>query len=124
MDKILIAVIAIAAVFCIGVLVYVFMKRRHGCCEADSAGGKRVRVKDKNPAHYPYCVRLTVSGMTCQKCRLRVENALNAKGNIWASVDLKDGSAVVRMKNKLPDGTLERIVSREGFVVVGIERIR
>jgi copper chaperone CopZ len=62
--------------------------------------------------------------MTCQKCRLRVENALNAKGNIWASVDLKDGSAVVRMKNKLPDGTLERIVSREGFVVVGIERIR
>lgn len=123
MDQFLIAAAVIAAVLLIGVLVFAVYKRKQGCCEADTDVEKRIRVKDKNPEHYSYCARITISGMTCPKCRLRVENALNAKGDIWAAADWKDGTAIVRMKNRLPDETLARIVSREGFVVVGIERI-
>jgi len=123
MDNYLIIAAAFMVVFLIVAIAFVLCKRRRSYCEWDMIKEKRVRVSDKNMAHYPYCARLTIAGMTCQRCRLRVENALNAKGNIWAIADLKDGSAVVRMKKKLPDATLQRIVSREGFTVVGIERI-
>ncbi len=118
-----IAVIVILALL-IAAVVFVFIKRRKGCCASDDTAEKRIRVSDKNMAHYPYCARLTISGMTCSKCRLRVENALNAKGSVWARADLKEGSAIVCMKERLPDDTLRRIISREGFTVVGIEHIR
>ncbi len=118
-----IAVIVILALL-IAAVVFVFIKRRKGCCKSDDSAEKRIKVSDKNMAHYPHCARLTISGMTCSKCKLRVENALNAKGSIWAKVDLKEGNAIVCMKELLPDDTLRRIVSREGFTVVGIERIR
>ena len=103
-------------------VIAVFKKKKGGCCSADSAE-KRIKVSDHNPANYPHCVRLSVSGMTCSHCKLKVENELNAKGTIWAEANLKDGSVLVRLKEDLPDDTLRRIVSRVGYTVVGIERM-
>lgn len=123
MDKIIIFAAVVLAVLAAGAILFLWIKRRKGCCESDAGAEKRIKVSDRNTAHYPYCARLTIAGMACSKCKLRVENALNAKENIWATVDLKEGMALVRMKKKLPDVTLQRIVSREGFTVMGIERM-
>lgn len=123
-----IIIAAIVAVICVFAVVCYVKKLKHGCCgsgrcSSTGAAEKRIKVSDKNPKHYKSCVRLTISGMTCSRCRLRLENALNAKENIWAEVNLKEGTALVRMKEELPDDTLRRIVSRTGYTVVGVEKL-
>ncbi len=123
MNPVDIAIAALLLILLAAAVVFVGTKRRKGCCQSDETAEKRIKVSDKNPRHYPFCVRVSISGMTCPKCCARVENALNAKGTVWAKVNRKDGSALVRMKEELPDDTLRRIVSREGFTVVGIEKI-
>ena len=116
-------VIALITAIIIGAAVIAVCKnKKKGCCSSDGSE-KRIKVADRNPANYPYVVRMTIAGMTCSHCRLKVENELNAKGTIWAEADLRDGTALVRMKESLPDDTLRRIVSRAGFTVVGIEKI-
>jgi len=118
-----IAVIVVLAIIIAAAVIAVCTNKKKGCCGTDTHD-KKIKVTDKHPDNYKYCVRLSISGMTCSHCKLKVENELNAKGTVWAEVDLKDGSALVRMKEELPDDTLRRIVSRAGYTVVGIEKIR
>ncbi len=92
---------------------------RHGCC----GGGPdedRVKVADKNTAHYPYTVTLKVEGMHCSNCTDRVENALNRLDGVWAKVSLKRGEAIVLTKGRIEDDTLRQTVARAGYKVTGI----
>lgn len=112
----------LAAVLIIGVRSYM-KKLAHGCCGGGDGGAERkVRVSDRNPAHYAHAVRLSIAGMTCSRCAGRVENALNGLDGVWARVDLKGESALVRMKARIPDSELERVVAQAGYAVTAIAR--
>ena len=74
---------------------------------------------DKN--HYPYTVALTISGMTCAKCALRVENALNSLPGIWARVDLGTRGAVVRGKKPMDSDSLRQAVRQSGYIVTEVK---
>ena len=74
-------------------------------------------MADKNPAHYPYEVQLTIDGMTCGNCVNRVENALNELEGVWATADLMEGKAVVRMKQDIPLEELKQAVKSAGYLV-------
>ncbi len=117
-----IVIVLLLAVILGAAVIAAAKKKKGGCCSSDGSE-KRIKVADRNPDNYSHSVRLTISGMTCTHCKLKVENELNAKGTVWAEVDLKEGTALVRMKEPLPDDTLRRIVSRAGYTVVGIETI-
>jgi copper chaperone CopZ len=74
-------------------------KLANGCCGGGDVE-KKIKVKDKNKADYPFCVEIAVDGMTCGHCKTRVENALNSESGVWAEVDLKRKSVTVRMKER------------------------
>ena len=93
---------------------------RHGCC--GGSGEEKVKVADKNAAHYPYSVTLKSEGMRCANCTDRVENALNRLDGIWAKVSLKRAEAVLRSKSVLDDETLRTAVARAGYRVTEIVR--
>lgn len=104
------AVICIILVIAVVAGVKSYMKKlRSGCCGASSEPAvKKVKVKDKDPSHYPYQKVLKIDGMTCGNCANRVENALNHLDGVYASVDLMKEEAVVRMKEKVEDQTLKK----------------
>lgn len=93
---------------------------RHGCC--GGSGEEKVKVADKNAAHYPYSVTLKIEGMRCANCTDRVENALNRLDGVWAKVSLKRAEAVLRSKSVLDDETLRTAVARAGYRVTEIVR--
>lgn len=93
---------------------------RYGCC--GSSGEEKVKVADKNAAHYPYSVTLKVEGMRCANCTSRVENALNRLDGAWAKVSLKRAEAAVRSKSVIDDETLRTAVARAGYKVTEIIR--
>lgn len=94
------------------------MKRMlHGCCGGGGPKARRVKVADKNPSHYPYLVTLTIEGMSCSACALRVENTLNSMDGVWAKVNLPKKTASVRAKGRLQEADIRRAVSRAGYFV-------
>ncbi len=108
------------------VVVAIFSIRKRikygsACCGTRDASPKKIRVRDKNKSHYPYTYTLTVDGMHCSNCATRVENALNAKEGIWASVKLETKSVLVRSKNPIERDELFRAISAAGYTLIKID---
>lgn len=98
-------------------------KLSSGCCGGGEDTEKKIKVRDKNPAHYSWHVKIGVDGMTCAHCKMRVENALNGEDGVWAEVSLKDESATVRMKNEISEDKLRYIISRAGYIMTYMENV-
>lgn len=90
---------------------------KYGCCSSGGYQEKKKPVADRNTDHYPYLKTLTIEGMTCKNCSTRVENCLNKEEGIWAQVNLKKQTAVVRMKTERTEEELAQIVKRAGYTV-------
>ena len=96
------------------------MKRMlHGCCGGAGPKIKRIKVQDKDPTHYPYRVTLSIEGMNCSACALRVENALNSMDGVWAKVSLPKKTAIVSAKENPKEADIRRAVSQAGYTVAG-----
>ena len=76
------------------------------------------KVKDKNEAHFPYTYTLIVDGMHCSNCARRVENALNSKDGVWATVKLENNTVLVRSKSQLEWAELSKTISDTGYTVI------
>lgn len=87
----------------------------HGCCGSGGDTVKRVKPADTDLSHYPYTYRMQVGGMTCGECKKRVENALNALEGVYATVNRKEGSAVVHGKKELDAEQLCQAVLAAGY---------
>ncbi len=98
-------------------------KSKHGggCCGEHDEAEKRVTVKDRNKAHYPYIITLKIEGMTCENCARRVENALNSLDGIWAQVDIGSHIAKVRCKQLADDKQLIKTVTQSGYAASKIK---
>lgn len=108
------AIVALACVY--GAYAY-YRKLRYGggCCGAKEPPEKKVRVKDRNPHHYPYSVILKVEGIVCANCTRRVENALNRLDGVWAHVDPGEKTALVRMKQETDVQQLRDALKQIGY---------
>ena len=103
----------ILIVFAVFVIKSYTKKLASGCCGGGDAE-KKVKVADKNRAHYPYAAFLTVDGMMCAACETRVENALNALDGVWAKASSSDGKVEVLMKTPVDEDTLRKTVNELG----------
>ena len=108
------AIIVLCAIFSIRKRI----KYGSSCCGTHDAAPAKIRVRDKNKAHYPYTYTLTVDGMHCSNCARRVENALNSKDGVWAKVNLENKSVLVRSKNPLEIADLSKNISDIGYTVI------
>lgn len=116
-----IIVVALVIIAVIAIKSYA-RKLSSGCCGAVGDSEKKIKVDDKDPAHYPYTVKIGVSGMTCRHCMERVENALNSENSVWAEVDLNSSVATVRMKSLIPEEVLRGRIIAAGYGVVSFEK--
>lgn len=103
-------------------VVFRRFRRGGGCCGEHGPAEKRIRVRDRNPSHYPFSVTMTVGGMVCENCAVKVENALNALDGVRASVDPGTGRAVVRAGSAPDERILREAVRNAGYVVTEFTR--
>ena len=87
-------IILIVIVICIFGIKSYARRLTQGCCGAGGDAQKRVRVRDKNKEHYPYCVKIGVDGMTCSHCRERVEKALISIGRKELNEMIQEGKSI------------------------------
>lgn len=114
-------IVVILIFICVFAVISYSKKLSQGCCGAGGDKEKKIRIKDKNVSNYPYYVKIGIEGMTCNHCKMRVENALNSNEGVWAEVDLSKKSAFVRMKKRLSDEELCGIITKAGYAVIEIK---
>lgn len=105
-----------------GIVVFALMRfRKHfrggGCC---GSGGNTIR--DKKSLSEPKIGEkiLSVQGMTCENCEIRVENALNRVDGAAAKVSWKKKCAVVSYNREISNDVLKTAVEKLGYQVTEI----
>ncbi len=111
-NVILVAVLVICAVP--GIRMFCKRAGGAGCC---GGGDSEVRVlpRDRNRAHYPYRAEITVGGMKCRNCALRVQNALNGLDGVWAKVRFNRKTAELLLQRDDCAPALSAAVAAAGY---------
>jgi copper chaperone CopZ len=118
MGTVIITIVLIAIIIFAIFSIIKRIKYGSACCGTHDAAPKKIRVSDKNKSHYPYTYTLTVDGMHCSNCARHVENALNTKEGIWATVKLENNTVLVRSKNPLEWDELSPVISKAGYTLI------
>ncbi|MGC8545470.1 MAG: heavy-metal-associated domain-containing protein [Athalassotoga sp.] len=67
-------------------------------------------------------MKLYVDGMTCEHCKMHVEEALKGiKGVKKAEVNLDNGTAEVETKKEISFDTFKNAIEEAGYMLVKIE---
>ena len=88
-----------------------------GCC---GSGSNTIRDKKSLTAPKIGEKVLTIEGMHCENCEIRVENALNRLDGVACKVNLKKKTAVVSYSEEISDELLKETVERLGYQVTQI----
>ena len=88
-----------------------------GCCGSGSN-----TIRDKKALTEPKIGEkvLTVEGMHCENCEIRVENALNRLENVACKVSWKKKSAIVSYSKEISNDLLKETVEKLGYQVTEI----
>jgi len=114
------AVVVIILLGIVALAVLGTIKRiRYGssCCGEKTPPEKKVKVKDRNKASYPFIYRLKVDGMHCANCARRVENAINSLEGCWAVVDLGKKEVTLRTKRETTEQDMSAVIAKAGYTV-------
>ena len=87
-------------------------KGEGGCC-----GGGSYRPKRKKLAGIQYTKTFRVSGMHCENCKRRVEEAVNDLQGVAGRVNLKKGELTVSYAEDVPDEMIKAKLEKAGYSV-------
>ena len=93
-------------------------KGEGGCCGGGSAAKA---VKPKKIKNVIAKKTITIEGMKCSNCYIRVQNALNSVDGINAKVIGSRDQAVVKLGRDIPDEQIKKIITDLGYGVVSME---
>lgn len=116
-------IVIILAVIIVAAILSYRRKLTRGCCGAGGDPVEKIRTDTKNPADYPFQYTITIEGMTCKNCAVRIENKFNQTDGYLAKVNLHKNSALIRSKTDVTDGDLKSIVARAGYHITSIQRL-
>ena len=101
----------IAAIVALGVFNTVkHFKGEGGCCGGGSYKPKRKKLPDVK-----YKKTFKVSGMHCEHCKNRVEEAVNDIKGVAGKVDLKKGELTVSYAEDVSDEIIKAKLERAGY---------
>ena len=115
------AIILLALIVVVIFAVRSYMRKLTcGCCGAGEGAVKRIPVSDQDPKHYPFVYELQISGMTCENCSRRLENAFHEQEGLWAQAN--ENGALLRSKRLLGETEIRAIVQKAGYSLIKCTR--
>lgn len=90
---------------------------KNGCC---GGGCSTVKIKPNNSniSHYSHKTTVYIDGMSCENCKIRIENAFNTLSECYAKVQLKKKYAEIWSNCELSDKYISDIIENLGFTFV------
>ena len=109
-------VAVIVGICAVAVLSYI-KKLSKGCCGTASDKENRIEAADGD---YRYFYTVQVTGMTCPKCSLRIENGFNRQKGIKAEADHKSGIVNISSEKELAEILIRKTVIDLGYSISAI----
>ncbi len=89
-----------------------------GCC---GGGSTHKAVKPKRIKNVIARKIITIEGMRCANCYMRVQNALNSIDGINAKVIGSRDQAVVKLGRDISDEEIKKVITDLGYSIVSME---
>lgn len=103
------------------IVIAVLRTKKHfkggGCC---GSAGNTIRSSKKLTEPKLGEKVMTIEGMHCENCEIRVENALNRLDGVACKVSFKKKTAVVSYSAEVSDALLKETVEQKGYKVTQI----
>lgn len=109
---IVILILVVVAVFALKGTVK-HMRGEGGCC----GGGGDLKVRQPRIKDPVAEKDVTISGMHCENCGVRVTNAIAELGNVNVKVNLRKKTAHIRYGETIPDDRVVDAVEKAGYKV-------
>ncbi len=120
-------IIIIVGLLLIAYAIYGTIQKARGKAKASCCGSaETVRpkpVEDTDESHYPFKYYVSIDGMMCSHCAVRVENAINASGDSWAHVNLGRKRAEVLTKSEKTKEDFIESLKNTDYTVTGFEQV-
>lgn len=94
-------------------------KLKNGCC-GTGGGDIKIAPSDTNESHYAHKAVISIGGMTCQNCAIRIENAFNRREGFMVKVNLRKKQAELWSKTKADENDIRRTIQGMDYSVIGI----
>lgn len=111
----------IVGILLVILMVAIFRVKKHfkggGCC---GSGSNTIRDKKTLTAPKVGEKVMTIEGMSCENCEIRVQNALNRLDGVVCTVNWKKKTAVVSYSAEVSDELLKATVEKMGYQVTNI----
>lgn len=85
-------------------------------------GCSDIKVKKKKLANVKETLVISIEGMTCKNCSMRIQNKLNEMDNVSADVNLHKKQAVVEIEDGVLQEDIKSAIERLGYTVTNIEK--
>ncbi len=110
----------ILGLICVYAVINYAKRIKGGCC---GSGDSEIKIKpsDTNIKNYSHKTEVFINGMTCNHCKLRIENAFNDIDGLYAKVNLNKKVASVYSKTAPDIEFYREIVERSGYEFVKAE---
>lgn len=96
---------------------------KHWRGESSCCGGDGIAAPPKKKLDAPILGHkiITIDGMTCGNCKIRVEQALDEINGAAATVNLHRNTADLAMTRTVEDGEIRRALAGSGYRIIKIE---
>lgn len=112
-------IITIILIICIFAVKKYIKNLRQGCCGSGAEAEKRL-CKNADISGLKYKYTVTISGMKCENCAVRIENNFYRQGLV-AFADHKKGTAEVFSEQPVSDFVLRQTITGLGYTIEGTE---
>lgn len=120
MGNVIVVLVLIVLLFFGARRIYRTIRYGGSCCGGGGGLDKKVRVSDRNVAHYPFSYKLKIDGMVCAGCARKVENAFNADGELWAKADLEHKEVQVLAKKDMSRDDFARLLKGTSYTLLQV----
>ena len=112
----------LAAVLASALSVTIRRSRKGSACCGEHVKVKKVRARGSRK-DYPHEASAGITGMMCENCAAKVQNALNALPGVSARVTIDGKKAEILSKEPLDEQTVRRTVHEGGYGISGFKII-
>lgn len=114
-NLIILAILAIILI--LAVLRTVKHFKGGGCCSSGST-----TIRDKKTLTAPIVGKkvITIEGMSCENCEIRVQNALNRLDGVLCKVNWRKKTADISYSAEISDEQLKETIEKLGYEVTSI----
>ena len=116
-------IIIVLILICIYSIKSYMKELKSGCCGGEIDTIQKIKPQDTHIQNYSIHKHIVIEGMTCDNCKIRIQNAFHQKNGFLMKIDRSQGTSELYCKEDVSNKSIKKIIQDLGYHVVKIEEV-